>query len=387
MRQRLPLERRAVCRQLTPLVALARGLALTAALVTASSLAFAATPRAGAAHKKPADKSTAGKKKKLAPEAPAPPALPAEEPAPPVEAQPTPALEASPLPAAKDEPKTEEPATPAATAPRATDPSSARDDGAAPASDHEAELGRREARRIAAGRILVAVWAGGGVANRHFTYHDAVGDNLAPYRLPAAPMATFGLEAYPAASSDVPVLRDLGIRAHVSRGFAFDSSTPQGVTLETSWTRFGGELRERLLLPGAHAAELGVLVGADASYFGMSADAFVPALLPSARTVALRFGFDARLRVAWRLSLLAGAAYLLTTSRGEVYEHFRHPSVRGVDGDFGFAVDLGSGFEVRVAGRYTRYFASFKPTLGDRYVAGGALDEQLQGGLGARYAH
>jgi hypothetical protein len=240
---------------------------------------------------------------------------------------------------------------------------------------------------MAAGRILVAVWAGGGVANRRFRYSDAVGYNLADYNLPAAPMATFGIEAYPAASSDVPVLRDLGIRAHVSRGFAFDSDTPQNVTLETSWTRFGGELRERLLLPGPHAFELGVLVGADASYFGMSASAPVPALLPAARTVALRFGLDARLLLGWRLSVLAGGAYLLTTSRGEIYERFREPRVRGVDADLGFAVDVAAGFEVRLAGRYTRYFASFRPKLGDAFVAGGALDEQLQGSLGVRYAH
>jgi hypothetical protein len=248
-------------------------------------------------------------------------------------------------------------------------------------------LGRRELHRVAAGRVLVAVWAGAGVANRRFTYRDAIGNQPANYRLPVAPMASFGIEAYPAASSDVPLLRDLGVVARVSRGFAFDSKTPQGVALETSWTRFGGELRQRLLWPGRHAFELGILVGADASYFGMIAKGPVPALLPAARTVALRFGFDARLGLGWRLSVLTGAAYLLTTSRGEIYERFREPSVQGVDADLGFGVDLGAGFEARLNGRYTRYFASFEPKLGDRYVAGGALDEQLQAGLGVRYAH
>jgi len=359
----------------------ARGLALTVALVATSQSALAASPR----YKKPARPAGAANNKKLAPEqTPAPqadetPAPKAEEPAPKAEETPAPEVEAKP-PAAAD-------ASASKSLPETEDAALVHDQAHAAVSSAEAELGRREARRIAAGRIVVAVWAGGGIANRRFTYNDAVGDNLAPYRLPAAPMATFGIEAYPAASSDVPVLRDLGIRAHVSRGFAFDSNTPQGVTLETSWTRFGGELRERLLLPGPHAAELGVLLGADASYFGMTANAFVPALLPAARTVALRFGVDARLRLAWRLSVLAGGAYLLTTSRGEVYEHFHRPQVRGVDADFGFAIDLGSGFEARLAGRYTRYFASFKPQLGDRYVAGGALDEQLQAGLGVRYAH
>ncbi len=355
---------------------LAWGLAWTLALVTAAPCLLAATPRA----KKPAaGAKSKGKAKKIVLEETPPPPPAEAEPAAEKAAEPVPeppVTEAKPAPESEPSAAAEPPATPQSA-----------EQAAEPASTAEAELGRREARRIAAGRILVAVWAGGGVANRRFTYSDAVGYNVADYDLPAAPMATFGIEAYPAASSDVPVLRDLGIRAHVSRGFAFDSDTPQGVTLETSWTRFGGEIRERLLRPGPHAFELGVLVGVDASYFGMSANAPVPALLPAARTVALRFGLDVRLLLGWRLSALAGGAYLLTTSRGEVYEHFREPRVRGVDADLGFAVDFGSGFELRLAARYTRYFASFRPKLGDAYVAGGALDEQLQGSLGVRYAH
>lgn len=356
---------------------IARGLCLAAALAVASPNAQAATPR----QKKPASSKRKAPAAKHEDEK-EPKAVAEETPAPPVESP----VEAAPSKPAPVEPVASE-ASPSKAPPVAAQTDEPTHPPDAPPSSDEAELGRREAARIAAGRIEVAVWASGGIANRRFSYSDQVGYNLAPYRLPAAPMASFGIEAYPAAASGVPFIRDLGIRAHISRGFAFDSDTPQGVTLETNWTRFGGDLRERLLFPGPHAFELGVLVGADASYFGMSADEPVPALLPAARTIALRFGVDARLHVAWRLSLLAAAGYLLTTSRGEIYEHFRRPHVAGVDGDFGFAVDLGSGFEARLAGRYTRYFASFKPRLGDRYVAGGALDEQLQAGLGVRYAH
>jgi hypothetical protein len=353
----------------------ALGLAWTAALALASPYALGATPR----QKKPARASAGKKSKKVeVEEAPAPPPV-EEKPAPPAEPTPPPVEEAKPE--TKPEPLAAE--KPAAH----VDSSLATKAETEALSENEAALGRREARRIAAGRVLVGVWAGGGIANRRFTYRDAVGYNLADYRLPVAPMASFGIEAYPAASSDVPVLRDLGIVAHVSRGFAFDSTTPQGATIETSWTRFGGELRERLIVPGPHRLEVGVLVGVDASYFGMTASRAVPALLPAARTVALRMGFDARLKLGWRLSVLAGGAYLLTTSRGEIYDHFHDASVHGVDGDFGFGVDLGSGLEARLAGRYTRYFASFKPVLGDKYVAGGALDEQLQAGLGVYYAH
>jgi hypothetical protein len=119
----------------------------------------------------------------------------------------------------------------------------------------------------------------------------------------------------------------------------------------------------------------------------MRATGDVPALLPAARTVSLRFGVDARIHVAWRIHVLAAAAYLVTTSKGEIYEYFRGGSVAGVDGEGGFALDIVPGVEARLGARYTRYFAKFEPQLGDRAVAGGALDELWQFGLGARYAY
>ena len=259
---------------------------------------------------------------------------------------------------------------------------------AEPHGDPDLEtLGRREAARVAAGRIEVAVSASADAGSRHFTYSDPVGPLLAPYRLPIAPMASLGLEAYPWASSNVPVLRDLGFRGRISQGFALSSQTPQGVTIDTSWTRFGGDVRQRILVPGRHALELGVFAGLDASYFGMETDVAIPALLPEARTIAVRLGLDARLLVTGRLSLFLSAAYLVTTSPGEIYERFRSPSVYGLDGELGAAVGIVPGLEARLTGRYTRYVATFKPVIGDQIAAGGALDEQLQFGLGLRYAH
>jgi hypothetical protein len=257
-----------------------------------------------------------------------------------------------------------------------------------PLGDRDVEaLGRREAARMAAGRIEVSVSASADVGSRHFKYSDPVGPLPASYRLPIAPMASFGLETYPWASSNVPVLRDLGFRGRISQGFALSSETPQGVTIETSWTRFGGEIRQRIFVPGPRAIELGVYVGADASYFGMETTLPVPALLPAARTIAVRLGFDARLLVAGRFSLLLGGAYLVTTSPGEIYDRFRSPGVFGLDGELGAALGIVPGLEARLTGRYTRYVATFKPIIGDQIVAGGALDEQLQFGLGVRYAH
>ena len=253
--------------------------------------------------------------------------------------------------------------------------------------DYVLAVGRREAARVAAGRIEVAASMGLDVGRRQFTYSDPIGLTPRPYLLAAAPLATFELEVYPLASSDIPVLRDIGFRGRVSRAFALDSGTTSGVPLDNSWTRFTGELRGRLLVPGRRALQFGVSAGVDGSYFHLGAETDVGALVPSAQTLSFRLGADARARVAGRVSVLVGAAYLPTISRGEIYDHFRRPHVAGVDAELAVAVALTPGLELRLGGRYTRYFASFDPEVGDQAVAGGALDEQMQMGVAIRYAH
>lgn len=353
---------------------LTRGLLLAAAFVVASpAVAAVAAP---ARRQKPARAAKAkGAKPPPAEETPAPAEAKPEEPAPtppPEEPKPVEAPVTAPVVETKVDLDAKPPSEPA-SAPEAT--------------SEEAALGRREAARIAAGRIAVAVSFDAGISRRSFTYSDPVGNQLAPYRLPVGPMASFGLEAYPFAATGISGLRDLGFRGRVSHAFAVDSKTPDGVTIDTSWTRFGGDIRQRFLVPGPHAFELGVLVGADASYFTMKTDAPVAALLPTGQTVALRFGFDTKLVLIGRFSAMLGGSYLAVTEPGEIYDRFRDATVKGVDSDFGFALGIVPGLEARLTGRYTRYFSTFKPALGDPNVAGGAVDEQMQFGLGARYAH
>jgi hypothetical protein len=366
---------------------MARGLMVARVLVIASSVAFAApgTHKKGGKKAAPAASAPArddDAKEKAEPKGPA-----AGDP------PPAPALDSTPKASGEAAPNAEVALAPAPEAKAAIDETKATpvippNAGETELNAHDLEaLGRREAARIAAGRSEVAVWIAAGVLRRTFKYSDPVGQQYAPYRLPLAPMVAMGLEAYPFASSDVPGLRDLGFRAHFSKAFAVDSKTPEGVTIDTSWTRFGAEARQRLLFPSAHRLELGLAVGADGSYFDMSAKSAVPALLPSARTISVRVGLDARLQLVSRFGLALGAAYLAPTTRGAIYERFRHPQLKGVDGDLAAYLALVPGLEARATARYTRYFASFKPELGDPLVAGGALDEQFQFGLGVRYAH
>jgi len=357
----------------------ARGLPLVAALVLVSQVVSAAPVKRGkgkAKHPAPATTDTSA-----AAEASDKAAAKPEEPPPP---QPDESTLAKPEPAPEPSKSAGDAASASATATANTVLAAE----APPPTDGDQDLlGRREAARLAARRTEVGVSVSIDIGNRRFKYSDPIGEALRPYKLAAAPMASFGLEAYPLAATDVPVLRDLGFRGRFSRAFGLDSTTPEGDKIDTSWTRFGGDVRERLLIPGRHPLELGAFFGADASYFVMSSPSPVMALLPSARTISLRFGLDGRVLIAGRCSAELGVAYLAVTSPGEIYEHFRDPHVAGVDGDLGFTVALIPGLEARLVGRYTRYFATFHPQVGDPYVAGGALDEQLQVGLGVRYAH
>src|SRR5450432_1255560 len=265
------------------------------------------------------------------------PAAKADAPAPKSDDEPAakPSDEPPPAPDSKASVESEAPPAPEAKAPVEAEPKPELEAKAVLKPDQELggnddeALGRRERLRLAGGHTEVGVSASVGIGGRHFTYSDPIGKLPRTYNLGVAPMASFGLEAYPLATSNVPVLRDLGFVGHLSRAFAVDSKTPDGAKLQTSWTRFGGETRERLIVPGPQTLELGVYAGADASYFVLSTNAKVAALLPTARAVSLRFGFDARLLVAWRLSLLVGGAYLDTTSPGEIYDRFRHPHVAG----------------------------------------------------------
>ncbi|HEX2674668.1 MAG TPA: hypothetical protein VHM25_27520 [Polyangiaceae bacterium] len=360
----------------------ARGLAWLAALVFASSAASAAPKRGKAKPKKPVPAAAESFAPAETEKTPPKPEETAPKPDESALSKPEPA--APPAPEAKD-------VTPAASASAEAGGALASD---SPTPDTEgatkpahAALGKREAARLAAGRTEVGVYASIDIGNRRFKYSDPIGNALRPYSLAIAPMLSFGLEAYPLATLDVPVLRDLGFRGRFSRAFAVDSTTPEGATIDTTWTRFGGELRERLLIPGRHPLELGAFFGADASYFEMSSASKVGALLPSARTISLRFGLDGRVLVAGRFSTELGFAYLAVTSPGAIYKRFRDPDVAGIDGNLGCVLAVMPGLEARLVGRYTRYFATFHPEVGDPYVAGGALDEQLQVGLGVRYAH
>jgi hypothetical protein len=255
----------------------------------------------------------------------------------------------------------------------------------APAEARAAEPGAERAPHDV-GTTPFVVGLGLDLGGRRFTYSDPISTNLRPYDVIGAPMPSLWGEVYPFARTHVPVLRDLGFTLAYARAVGLDSATEKGAPVGTSWDRFGAGLRVRLRTGGPAAPVVALAGGFGAIRFLFDAPPSLARQLPNVHYRFLRVGVDGRIPF-WRLALLADASYLGSVVSGEIHDRFRDPSVGGVELGAGLAVRLAAGFEARLGARYTRWFYAFGPEPGDRYIAGGALDELLALHVGAAYAY
>lgn len=224
------------------------------------------------------------------------------------------------------------------------------------------------------------------MAGRFFSFSDGLTRNLRPYDVFGAPMGVANLEFYPAGFGDVPVAKDIGLTASYTMAFGLDSATSTGEPIDTSFLRLNAGLRGRVRFGDAPSPTLGINAGFTLLNFKYSAPGELASEVPSASYKLLRFGLDMRIP-AGPVALEFGGDFLLPLAGGEVYDRFTDPSVLGIEARGGVGVPLPGGFEVRLIGEYTRFFSAFAPVVGDKYVAGGALDQLVWIRLGAAYVY
>ncbi len=236
-----------------------------------------------------------------------------------------------------------------------------------------------EHTRAAAIAVLGAALQGG---SRHFSYVDRLTPTLRPYNLFVAPLATIGGEIYPFMSSAIPVLGELGATGSYARAFGLASEDSGGTRVSTSWQAFAVGLRERL--PIGSAFILGIDAGYGDTSFSFDNPSPLSAQLPSVHYKVLRGGLDGRL-VRGDLSVHAAASYLGVLSTGDFAALFPHASVGGVEAALGISDQVAPAVELSLDLVYTRFFYNLLPVPGDKYVAGGALDEMATISLGGAY--
>jgi hypothetical protein len=235
---------------------------------------------------------------------------------------------------------------------------------------------------------LFIVGAGVDLGNRSFEYHQPITNNLRAYRVSFAPMLNLNAELYPLAGSSGP-LKGLGLAGHYAQALALQSAPQGGDKFQTTWNRWFIGLRYRILL-GDKGMFVSPVIGYGGENFTFSGlEEPLKSQAPAAKYTFVKLGVDGRFPVG-PVAIMAGVGYLFTSSpSGDNTElvsgRFPHMNVDGVDANIGVGVGIIKGLEARIAFRYTRFFYAFNPEPGERYVAGGALEQLSSLHLGAAY--
>ncbi len=281
------------------------------------------------------------------------------------------------------------------SAPEATAPAATPEAASAPAPAREAAEGASAGTPDAANpdsvssrphgllvRSLFDVDVGAAASGRQFNYNDPITSNLRSYNVVAAMVVASG-EVFPL--TDAPgVLRDIGIVGGYGRSLPLESVVGQERITTTETSYYAG-LRARIHPYG----DMGTLIGVSDEFAGRSftfamTGSSIDGELPSVDYKANRTAVDVRIPLG-RLAVLAGAGFRLVFDAGDVAARLRSPTVSGIDADLGVSFAVISGIEARLVGDYERYFFAFKPTPGDAFVAGGALDQFFGGRLAVAY--
>jgi hypothetical protein len=225
------------------------------------------------------------------------------------------------------------------------------------------------------------------LGGRHLTFTDAISQNIRPYDVLGAPMIAVSGAVYPAATTGIPVLKNIGLTARASFAVGLSSSTKGGKeSIGTNWIRFRGGLKWRFV-PGTDRGPVLAITG-DFGFdtFSYNNPGDLATSVPAVDYKYLRAGGEVRLPIG-PIAFELGGGYRGLLSVGELGARFTKPTALAFDGFVGFSAALPAGFEVRLSGDYTRVVYAFTPVLGDTYVAGGAVDEMLGGRLGVAYVY
>jgi hypothetical protein len=245
-----------------------------------------------------------------------------------------------------------------------------------------------EAHEHSIADALVVGFLGLDLGGRQFHYNDRVTQGtLRPYDLPSGallpetPGVAASVELYPLATSGLPFLRDLGLSGHF--GYSWAEASIGSIVSNAHWDTWGVNLRDRIPLGRSPSSPI---VGVEAGYgqlafvFG-NTSAISTDALPGVNYSYLRFGVDGRIPIG-PAAILAGVAYRPILGAGQLGDHFPKETIGGMDGAVGAALRLTSALEARLVVTYTRVWATFNPTPGAAYVAGGGLDQYIDADIG-----
>ena len=252
-----------------------------------------------------------------------------------------------------------------------------------PAAAPDRDRGKTGKRTVDFTNASVIAEGAVGVGRRQLQYSDPWAGRLRPYEAPGIGIYSVGAELYPGASTNIEVLKDVGLVGRFAGSLPVESETSDGQKVKGSFQRYAVGFRARIPTGDRKKS---ALIGVEATY-GLWNYAFTGTdeavdEAPSVRYQYVRAGADARIPFGpW--ALLAGAGYMNIASAGMLSERFPNLTVSGVDALGGGTYAIAPPVELRLLVTYSRFFSSANPEPGADYIAGGTLDQYVILTLGA----
>jgi hypothetical protein len=250
---------------------------------------------------------------------------------------------------------------------------STRDSAPRTAAESESD---RDAARGEALRVFVGV----GSPFRSLSYEDPITAGLGDYRLSAAPVADLAVSFFPGRFATQGPLSWFGIEARGQLGLSSPTLNQGGNEFKSRYDALHAGVRARVPL-GAH--HISAFSGYSLSRFAIKSEADgITAPTPSVDYRSIRSGVGAELALSDSMRVAFDAAWLNYLSVGEIARWFPRATAAGVELSLASTYRVTGNIFTRVAAVYSRAFFDFNAQPGDKYIAGGALDQSLALALG-----
>jgi hypothetical protein len=232
-----------------------------------------------------------------------------------------------------------------------------------------AQTGAQTPAQLAAAS-LIDLEMGGEIVSRRFDYQNGIQPVGSRSTLPPAPGASVRAQVFPLARASA-AWEDLGFVGEYRRIFSDmnDSGSAAADAFPSSWS---AGLRARIH-PGS---EPHLILGVSVEYTFASRRAVgqPPFELPDVTYRSVRPAIDTRVYLG-RFSILEELAFRAVVDRDAISTRFYSPQGYGLDAEFGAALMVARGIEVRLAADYELYTFVFNAPVGAAFAAGSARDE------------
>lgn len=252
--------------------------------------------------------------------------------------------------------------------------------GARPARD-EATPSAAEAERdrVAARGEALRAYLGVGTPYRSLSYQEPFTPSLGDYRLNAAPVGDLYFALAPARFVTDAWPSWFGIEARAQVALTSPLLSQGGNQYKSRYDAVQVGVRARIPLGEHH---ISAFSGYGLSRFAVTADSGATAPTPSVDYRSIRSGLGAEFALSQAMRVGLDAAWLNFLSVGDISRWFPRATAGGLELALSGTYHITGDVYTRLAAVYSRAFFDFHAKPGDKYIAGGALDQSLALALG-----